>query len=591
MRYDSETDTNAESEDDGDGDGVPAGPSGTVAVPVAALPLHLASEEERAALQERVNRTYGAFGERSKPQDSDESATLLSDNGWKHTASIIGVVFVTSLFLSFVSRPAFDGPGAWANSFRLDTVFVVVWAPIVFWMMAKLPLWKSLRTYLVLALFIEAFSEVMFKEKGDGYWNSVMWPAAVGFFGTIKELSGVPGASLPIFFFVTAVLLYRAVYEKKAATYKPPPRFAVQALLVFLVAVIALAVIGMARGGQIEWTFRQVVHLIQLPLVALVFLYALRVPEDLAAVGTAFVVAAVVRSLLVVYVYFGVCVPAGITELPGKPEWCTNHSDTVLFVSAMVILFVHALEQRRSKKGRKMILQSLGLGAVIFLAIILNNRRLALVSLGIAPIVIYLALDPSKTKRRVTLALAVTAPLLVGYVIVGSETSSASPVFKPAKALMSITDQNDASAVSRDIENENLIYTLQKQPLVRGFGHEYESSPNNPPVDLGTLFKNYRLIAHNGVLWLWSIAGVLGFALLWFIYPLAGTLAMRGYRVCGETRGNGTALERAAALGALGCIAVCIVQIWGDQGMNSYMTLVTFGVSFAVASRLAVRDT
>ena len=27
------------------------------------------------------------------------------------------------------------------------------------------------------------------------------------------------------------------------------------------------------------------------------------------------------------------------------------------------------------------------------------------------------------------------------------------------------------------------------------------------------------------------IAGVLGFALLWFIYPLAGTLAVRGYHV------------------------------------------------------------
>ena len=30
--------------------------------------------------------------------------------------------------------------------------------------------------------------EVMFKEKGEGgYWDSVLWPAAVGFFGTVKE--------------------------------------------------------------------------------------------------------------------------------------------------------------------------------------------------------------------------------------------------------------------------------------------------------------------------------------------------------------------------------------------------------------------
>ena len=50
-----------------------------------------------------------------------------------------------------------------------------------------------------------------------------------------------------------------------------------------------------------------------------------------------------------------------------------------------------------------------------------------------------------------------------------------------------------------------------------------------------------------------------------------------------------TPLERSAALAALGCVAVCVVQIWGDQGFNGYMTLVTFGVAFAVATRLAVR--
>jgi hypothetical protein len=86
------------------------------------------------------------------------------------------------------------------------------------------------------------------------------------------------------------------------------------------------------------------------------------------------------------------------------------------------------------------------------------------------------------------------------------------------------------------------------------------------------------------VLWLWSSAGVIGFTLLWLVYPLAGTLAMRGYRQAP------TSLERAAALSSLGCIAVCVVQIWGDQGFISHLTIVIFGVSFAVASRVAVRE-
>ena len=570
---DADTDTDTEEREHADADPDPA--------PAPAMPRHLGSPADLEALQERVNQTYGAFGERATDDAWDDRALLL-DNDWRSATWLVAGVFFASAFLAFASQPSWSGPGEWASSFRLDTVFVVVWGPLLYWALARQKLWKSVRTYLVLALFIESFSETMFLAKGEGgYWDSVMWPAAVAYYGTIKELSGLPGASLPVFFFATVGLLCRAVWPAtRRRAEGPPPRFARDALLVFLGAVVLLCLIGLARGGQVDWTFRQVLHLLQLPLVGLLFLYALRVPGDLAAVGTAFVLAAVARSLIVVYVYVGVCIPQGITALPGKPEWCTTHSDTVLFVSALVILLAHALEQR----NKKTTLRALGLCALIFLGVVLNNRRLAFVSLAIAPITIYLALDPSKRKRRVTLALAVALPLLVGYVLVGAESSSSSALLKPAKSIASVLDQRDTSSISRDIENENLIYTLRQSPVVtRGFGHEYESSPNNPPVDLSEVFQNYRLIAHNGVLWLWSIAGVVGFAALWFVYPLAGTLAVRGYRAAG------TPLERSAALASLGCVAVCVVQIWGDQGFSSYTTPVTFGVAFAVASRLAVR--
>jgi O-antigen ligase len=252
----------------------------------------------------------------------------------------------------------------------------------------------------------------------------------------------------------------------------------------------------------------------------------------------------------------------------------------VLFVTALMIVLAHALEQRTSK----VVIRSLAVAVPILLGIVLNNRRLAFVSAAAAPLVIYLAMRPSRRKRRLTAALVVAVPLLVVYVLVGSEVSSPSPLLKPAKLVVSVMDQKDNSSISRDIENENLIYTLRQSPLLTtGFGHEYQYSPNNPPVDLGDLFKNYRLIAHNGVLWIWSLAGVVGFSLLWMLYPMAGTLALRGYRAAQ------TPLERSSALAALAAMVVCVVQIWGDQGFNSYMTLVTFGVAFAIATRLAVR--
>jgi hypothetical protein len=551
----------------------------------ALVPVHLATPLGRAALRERVNRQFGAFGVLSGDGDTsmlvDERA-FFADDFLKPTLLVVVGVFLASLVAFFVAKPGFDAPGVWASTPRPDTALVVLWGPVLAWAMTRLRLERSVRIYLVLALFIEPFSEVMFTEQ-NGYWDSVLWPSAVAFYGTLKEWSGLPGASLSVFFFVTVGLLYRAVHGRDSTMSEraaPPPRFARSLLQFFLGSVLLLSVFGLARGGGVEAVFRQIVHLMQLPLVALVFLYVIRVPEDLAAIGMIYVVVALARAALVAYVYFAVCMPQGITERTGLPEWCTTHSDSVLFVVALLVVVTHAFEQRSSRA----IVRAFVVSAVILVALVLNNRRLAFVSVGVAPAIIYVALEPSRRKRRVTAALAVAVPLLVGYVLIGAESGSSSAFFRPAKLVMSVLDQKDMSSISRDIENENLIYTLRQNPLLStGFGFEYQSSPNNPPVDLSEVFTNYRLIAHNGVLWIWSLGGLVGFTLLWLIFPAAGTLALRGYR---NAR---TPLERSAALTALGSVAVCVVQIWGDQGLNGYITPVTFGVAFATATRLATR--
>jgi hypothetical protein len=119
--------------------------------------------------------------------------------------------------------PTFEGPGAWANSFRLDTIFVVLWGPLLFWAMRRFKLWKSLRIYLVISLFVEAFSETMFRKMGEGgYWDSILWPANVAWYGTIKEFAGVPGASLSVFALVTGFLLYRATTGPKPDGWTAP---------------------------------------------------------------------------------------------------------------------------------------------------------------------------------------------------------------------------------------------------------------------------------------------------------------------------------------------------------------------------------
>jgi len=547
--------------------------------------------DPRQALNERVRREFRGYGGQSMsgtgtpaPEEFDDyvdERAILADDYFKPTLRIIGGVFLASLFAFIATSPGFDAPNVWANSFRFDTALVVVWGPLLYFAMWKLRLHRSIRIYLVLSLFIEPFSETMFLQQGEGYWDTFLWPSAVAYYGTIKEWSGVPGASLPIFFIVTCALVYRGMWGKRYAGFVAPPKWSRTPFLVFLGTVFALSAFGLARGGGVEATFRQIVHLMQLPLIGLAFLYALRVPEDLAAIGSIYVTTACIRGALVAYIYFGVCMPQGITERPGLPEWCTTHSDSVLFVTSILIVVTHAFEQRT----KRTIWRAVFVSAWLLFAIALNNRRLAFVSMSIAPAVIYLALKPSKRKRRVTTALVIAIPLTIAYVFIGSEINSKTPILKPAKLVMSVMDQKDNSAISRDIENENLIYTLRQSPIfATGFGFEYQNSPNNPPVDLSDVFVNYRLIAHNGVLWIWSLGGVLGFTLLWMPFPIAGTLALRGYRSARSP------LERSAALTALGSVAICIVQVWGDQGINGYMTPVTLGVAFAVATKLATRS-
>ncbi|MCA9584954.1 MAG: O-antigen ligase family protein [Myxococcales bacterium] len=529
------------------------------------IPPHLASQSQLLRLRERVQQKYGSFGNREDTGRVDLAA-VMADTGLRTTIKIVAAVFFASLAASFVASPEFE-------QFRLDVALVAFWGPVLYLYVVKPPLWSSARVFLTLALFIEPFSEAMFVTKGEGgYWNTVLWPASVAFYGTIKEWSGAPGASLSLFTVVAGYLVYRAVgARKKPKGYVRPPDFARFPLQLFAGAMALFVVIGVVRGAPIEPAFRQTYHMMQVPLAALLFLHAIRTPHDLPAIGTIFVVAAVARSLLVAYIYFFICVPNGIA-----PEWCTNHSDTVLFVTALLILVAHGLEQRKGK----VILKCLAIGTVILAGIALNNRRLAFVSLGAAPVGMYLALKPSPRKTKVTILMTVLSVLAVAYVSIGSQIDSPSPLLKPARAVVSVMEQRDSSSKSRDIENENLIYTLKQSPLIgTGFGFEYKEEKN--AVDLGVAFKDFKLIAHNGVLWIWSLLGVVGFTALWILYPTTATLAVRGYRAAK------TPLERSASLASLGAVVVCIIQIWGDQGFLSYTTLVTFGVAYGVSARLA----
>jgi hypothetical protein len=423
---------------------------------------------------------------------------------------------------------------------------------------------EAARTFFTVALFLEPPELV----PGCGYWTSPLDAANHVFYDSVKNLTGLPGASLPLSFLGAVVILVRARREPKPSDFVAAPRWALRSIYVFLGALAALEAWGLARGGALEPSFRQVLQMATFGLLALAFLSSVRGPKDVRALGAVVVAVAVVRSLLVAFVYLVICRPRGI-----EPAFCTTHADSVTFDAAALILFADALEGRT----RRSVLRAAGLGALLLAAMVMNNRRLAFVGLGAGAVAMVCALPKSREKTRALRALVPLGLVAALYLALSAGTSS--PLFAPGRLALSAIAQDDTSSDSRTVENDNLVVTFRAAPLLgHGFGFEYDEV--RKVYDISEFFPYYRYIPHNSVLWLLGVGGIVGFYFLWAPYLVHGFAAARAHRL------HRAPTLRAAALASLGIVVVTMVNDWGDQGRNDVINVVMEAMAFAVAAKL-----
>jgi hypothetical protein len=513
-----------------------------------------ASSAQFDELQRRMREMYGEFG--ARPNDGQAKVVEVVVEPWhKPTLKLIAPIGLGATAVTLALG---------TDSQIINAVILLACSIALFRYLSKTPVHIAARTLLALSLFIESAAET------PTWWLAPMRSVDMAFYASLKDYAGVPGMSLPLFFFASVYFLFRARAQARKNKVLPP-KWAVVLPLVVLGSVFALEAFGLARGGQLTASFFQILHLMTMPIVALGYLYAIRGPDDLSALGSVIITVAGARAVLVTLVY-----SFAAFKFRTEPGFfVTTHSDSTLFVVALSILGTWCMEHRK----RKTIAKAAGMALLILVGMALNNRRLAFVNAGVIPVFIYFALKPSKIKRRVNRAAILLGLLGVVYLIIAAKMESDSVVFKPARLILSAISQSDTSSESRDVENFNLIYTLRQSPIVgQGFGHGYIEKYHL--YDISDLFKLYLFIPHNGVLWIWEVGGVVGFTLLWFIYPVTMTFALRAYRI------GRNAVERSAGLAAAATVVACVAQIWGDQGFNSYMTLVIFGVAYAVAVRV-----
>jgi hypothetical protein len=287
-------------------------------------------------------------------------------------------------------------------------------------------------------------------------------------------------------------------------------------------------------------------------------------------------------------VVFSACVKAGMaywvrltieSQLPEKMATTTNHGDSVLFAAACLVLITWFAERwdRHSL-----------LALVLFLPPILvgmqaNRRRLAWVDLGMALAAIFVVTPWRRWKQFVTRSAILAAPVVLLYVAAGWGSSGGA--FAPLRILRTVSDAKvDRSTLYRDVENWNLIMSIDEEPVLgRGFGHGYtEHMSYGPTLDISRAFALYRAEPHNAVLGLLLFAGLLAFTGMWLLLGVGVFLAVRAL-----WRAE-AAVDRAAALCALGSVVVICVQFYGDLGQYFTQFRVVAALALVVAGKLAV---
>jgi len=397
-----------------------------------------------------------------------------------------------------------------------------------------------------------------------GKWRSIFYVFAPLF-------APVPVISL----FPWQILLFALVpfCLNTSATARRHSRELDRAIFVSIACVAVTFLWGMARGGSAYFAYYQVWRFLAALLIAYMLMSLLRSERDLATLGKLVVLAALIRATLCIYYYW--------TYLYGKvyplPEYVTNHDDSMLFVIASLVVSVWAF----LKGGRKPWVVATLVMPYLFYAMVLNGRRIAWVELGLSLPLIYVLIGPGPLRSRINRWAMWAAPAVVAYFLAG--LGSDSGLFAPVHALITTGSNYDPSSLTRQEEARNLLHTLVDlgNPLFGlGWGHPYDKAESYwSNYDANWVLTLYT--PHNAVLGLAAFSGLVGIIGIWGVVPVGAYVAARGYWA------SSGAVQRAAAMVALGSLVAYSVHCYGDIGLQSFPCSLMFGAALGTAGKVA----
>jgi hypothetical protein len=350
---------------------------------------------------------------------------------------------------------------------------------------------------------------------------------------------------------------------------EPAARSIYLPLFLSFAAVVWMEVWGVGRGGDFRQSLWQMRYMLWFPVIAALAIYSLRGMRDFRTLLFVVTFTGAVKVAIGLDFYMTVAKAVNL-----KPPTVTSHADSVLWMVIIAVWFAAMI----ARPTRDRVVPGLLVCGWMFIGVVINNRRTAYLTLAMLLLMLF-SVAGTRAKRRVMRVGIFLAPFFVLYL--AAATRKTTGIFAPGASLMSVVTQKDASSGTRDIENYNLIVTLKTSKLLgRGWGHEYIEAVR--AFDISEVFAQYRFVAHNSVLWLWSIGGLVGFTLLFLPIGVGVFLARRAHL---HAR---TADERLAAYASLAVITAFLIQSWADMGVLNWATMSMVGCSLAIAAKLAV---
>jgi hypothetical protein len=485
------------------------------------------------------------------------------------TAPVVGTG--VKLFIGFVL--------VWtiASLFSTENTFVSI-IPLLIVLLCYLMVALPLRAHLYTLVFLACLSDatpISLPDKA-GVWLPPFYIIYKLLFDNLNTLLPIPALRFSltdlIYMLCLALIVIRTAMkiriDSRARERSTWGLYAL--LLVVFLAVACWGVYGViVKHGDFKQALWQTRQMMWLPFVIALCSYTLRDPRDFMRAINLMIVATCIKTLIAVRFFFGVARP-----LDFEPPTLTSHFDSVLMVVAFMALLIRFLHGATWK--------NLGIflvvGGWIMLGIVLNNRRLAFVNIpvGIVVVMIMLRGPVKKAMKKISVFLL---PLLWAYVMVGQ--NSTKTIFKPARQMMSVSSQDDRSSGTRDIENFNLIWTIKPNKVLgAGWGHEYVEFVRAD--DISQYFGQYRFIAHNSVLWLFTVGGLVGFTIMWMPVVIGIFFARRAYTFARSS------LERSTAALSLVMLTTYMMQAWGDMGVMGLTSTLTAALAIAMSAKLCV---